>query len=54
MNQQDPPLDLTGKIKKLGEHPCAGGSYGDVYECLYDSNSGTIKVKKCYGCQEFI
>ncbi|KIJ06542.1 hypothetical protein PAXINDRAFT_20266 [Paxillus involutus ATCC 200175] len=37
-------IDLTGKIRKLTEHPCAYGSYGDIYKCLYDSTSGTIEV----------
>ncbi|KIJ09859.1 hypothetical protein PAXINDRAFT_17073 [Paxillus involutus ATCC 200175] len=44
----EPPLDLTGKIRRLGEHRCAGGSYGDIYKCLYDRTSGTIEVEKYY------
>jgi hypothetical protein len=48
MDRDEPPLDLTGNIRRLEEHPCAGGSYGDIYKCLYDHTSGTIEVKKCY------
>ncbi|KIJ10531.1 hypothetical protein PAXINDRAFT_16449 [Paxillus involutus ATCC 200175] len=44
MDRDEPPLDLTGNIRRLEEHPCAGGSYGDIYKCLYDHTSGTIEV----------
>ncbi|KIJ08472.1 hypothetical protein PAXINDRAFT_18396 [Paxillus involutus ATCC 200175] len=44
MEKREPTLDLTGNIRRLGEHPCAGGSYGDIYKGLYDRTSGTIEV----------
>ncbi|KAH7882645.1 hypothetical protein F5I97DRAFT_1970003 [Phlebopus sp. FC_14] len=43
-DRPDSQIDLTGKIRKLGDYSCAGGSVGDIYWCSYDSPSGAVQV----------
>ncbi|KAH7883402.1 kinase-like domain-containing protein [Phlebopus sp. FC_14] len=42
--QAGSPPDLTERIRRLDGSHCDGGSFGDIYKCLYDSPSGTIEV----------
>ena len=39
------PQDLTGRITKLDNQYCAGGSFGDVYRCQYRSECGVKEVR---------
>ncbi|KAG1906932.1 kinase-like domain-containing protein [Suillus fuscotomentosus] len=38
------PVDLTGHILRLDDHPVAGGSFGNVYRGIYQTTSGQIQV----------
>lgn len=38
------PVDLTGHILRLDDHPVAGGSFGNVYKGIYQTTSGQIQV----------
>lgn len=38
------PVDLTGHILRLDDHPVAGGSFGNVYRGIYRTTSGQIQV----------
>lgn len=38
------PVDLTGRILRLDDHPVAGGSFGNVYRGIYQTTSGQIQV----------
>ncbi|KAG0709894.1 kinase-like domain-containing protein [Suillus ampliporus] len=38
------PIDLTGHILRLDDHPVAGGSFGNIYRGIYRTTSGQIQV----------
>ncbi|KAG2155056.1 kinase-like domain-containing protein [Suillus bovinus] len=38
------PVDITGHILRLDDHPVAGGSFGNVYRGIYRTPSGQIQV----------
>ncbi|KAF9222474.1 kinase-like protein [Gyrodon lividus] len=40
----EPPPDLTGEIVKLSDHFCDGGSFGDVWRCICNCDSGYKEV----------
>ncbi|KAG1750216.1 kinase-like domain-containing protein [Suillus lakei] len=45
--QQIPPIlvpDLTGLITRCSQDPVAGGTYGNIYKCIYHGPDGDIEV----------
>ncbi|KAH7882658.1 kinase-like domain-containing protein [Phlebopus sp. FC_14] len=40
----EPPLDLTGQIRRLHKDNVFAGGFGDIHKCLYHRPSGTIEV----------
>ncbi|OAX37489.1 WD40 repeat-like protein [Rhizopogon vinicolor AM-OR11-026] len=44
-NANDPILqDLSGYITKVEDYPVARGGFGEIWKCLYHTDSGTTKV----------
>ena len=57
--------DLTKFISKTGDYPVAGGGFGDIWKCIYETDGGQIDVSLRYlstpsrvdhpaGCSEII
>jgi hypothetical protein len=46
--QPIPPIfipDLTRLIIRCCQYPVSGGSYGDIYKCVYSGPDGDVEVR---------